>query len=86
MWDGTRERIYDDSPSDYMTFIRVNGSDYELNPGDNFVSAVKSVARQSRMGKFRLYLDGSEVDPDTAPSTIEEGMKLEIRPYDEAGQ
>lgn len=84
-WDATPEETRFDGPSSYNTYIRVNGSDIQLNPGDEFVPAVKSVAADAEMGKFRLFLNGNEISPNDAPSTIEEGMKLEIRPYDVAG-
>lgn len=83
-WDATpEERTYDGPQVD--TSIRVNGSDISLTPGESFVDTVKSVARDSQMGKFRLFLNGSEIKPSEAPSAIEEGMRLELRPYDVAG-
>jgi len=84
-WDSTPVESFDDSPSSLGTYIRVNGSDVAINPGDNFVDTVKSVARDSNMGKFRLFLNGSEISPKDAPSVVEQGMALELRPYDVAG-
>jgi len=86
IWSGNEDRIFNEGPSDLNTYIRVNGSDIALNPGDSFASAVKSVARDSGLGKFRVYLNGSELKPGDAPDTIEEGMALEVRPYDVAGR
>lgn len=83
-WDATPETESYTGPQ-ASTSIRVNGSDIQLTPGAGFVDTVKSVARDSQMGKFRLYLDGSEIKPSEAPGSIEEGMKLELRPYDVAG-
>lgn len=87
-WDAAEvTEIYEEDPTDYTTFIRVNGSVRPLDIGANFVSAVKEVARESKFGKFSLYLNGTELEPDSAniPDTIEEGMKLEMKPYDWAG-
>ena len=85
IWSGNEERIYDDRPSELNTYIRVNGSDIPLTPGSSFASAVKEVARDSGLGKFRVYLNGAELKPKDAPDSIEEGMSLELRPYDVAG-
>lgn len=84
-WDGNEEQLYDESPSEYTTSIRVNGSDRELQPGANFISTCKQVAREAGLGKFRILLNGEEVRPSEAPDVITEGMHLEARPYDVAG-
>jgi hypothetical protein len=85
VWSGNEDRVYNDSPSNLNTYIRVNGADIALNVGDSFASAVKQTARDSGLGKFRVYLNGSELKPADAPDTITEGMNLELRPYDVAG-
>ena len=85
-WDSTPEMVYDESPSRTLgTYIRVNGSDVAVEPGTDFVTTVKENARAANLGKFRLYLDGTEISPAEAPSVFEEGMKAEMRPYDVAG-
>jgi hypothetical protein len=63
----------------------VNGSELPLQAGATFADAVKSTARDAGLGKFRVYLNGSEIRPQDAPSVVEEGMKLELKPYDVAG-
>jgi hypothetical protein len=63
----------------------VNGSVINLEAGSDFVTTVKDIARNANFGKFRLYLDGSEISPAEAPSTITSEMKVELRPYDVAG-
>lgn len=65
--------------------ILVNGSRQPLEIGADFMNSVKSVALQAGFGKFKVFLNGTEVRPSSAPSTIEEGQRLEIRPFDEAG-
>lgn len=85
-WDGnSEEELYNDEPSEFGTYIRVNGSDRELQPGANFKETVKSVARDAGLGKFRILLNGEELRPSAAPDVISEGMHLEARPYDVAG-
>ena len=85
VWNGNDEQLYNDEPSEFGTYIRVNGSDRELQPGANFIDTCKMVAREAGLGKFRILLNGEEVRPSEAPDVITEGMHLEARPYDVAG-
>lgn len=85
-WNANETRVYSDEPNEEMnTYIRVNGSDRPLTVGQSFAESVKEVARDSSLGKFRVYLNGAELKPADAPDVIEEGMNLELRPYDVAG-
>lgn len=63
----------------------VNGSYRDLEVGAPFLQTVQSLALQAGFGKFKVMLNGTEVRPRTAPSVIEGDMKLELRPFDEAG-
>lgn len=89
-WDATPDEIYDESPSEYTTFVRVNGMDQPLEPGMKF-AILKDVAREAGLGKFRVFTPPGTTNPDdeirprTAPDMITEGMQLELRPYDKAG-
>jgi hypothetical protein len=65
--------------------MTVNGNDFEVEDGDDFVETVKSAARDFNLSKFRVIVDGEEIDPMDAPETIENGMVIEIRQYDVAG-
>lgn len=65
--------------------ILVNGSHQPLEIGSDFMNSVKSVALQAGFGKFKVYLNGTEVRPSTAPTEISQDMRVEIRPFDEAG-
>jgi len=65
--------------------ILVNGSRQPLEVGAGFMNAVKSTALQAGFGKFKVYLNGSEVRPSSAPAEIQPDHRLEIRPFDEAG-
>ncbi len=85
IWNGNEERVVDDRPSELNTYVRVNGSDVALNAGTPFGASIKQVARDAGLGKFRVYMNGSELKPADAPDTISEGMNLELRPYDVAG-
>lgn len=65
--------------------IMVNGSYQALEEGANFLQSVKNVANQAGFGKFRVYLNGTEIRPSSAPDVIADDMNVEVRPYDEAG-
>ena len=85
-WD---EAIYDEEEiaEDMTTYMRVNGMVLPLEVGASLTSSVKQIARDSRLGKFRLYLNGNEVFPeDDLPESIEEGMQFEMKPYDKPGR
>ena len=83
-WDGNEEVQYDEE-TELNTYVRVNGSEMPVQVGQSFVSVVKETARSAGLGKFRTFLNGSEIRPSEAPDIVEEGMKLELRPYDVAG-
>ena len=85
IWSGNEDRVYDDAPSDYSTYIRVNNADRQVDTGTPFAAAIKENARNAGLGKFRVYLNGSELSPKDAPDVFESGMGVELRPYDEAG-
>jgi len=84
-WDGNEERE-EMGDSDLNTYIRVNGSDRQIEVGSNLVSIIKETARDAGLGKFRVFLDGEEIRPSEAPDVITEGMALELRPFDVAGK
>lgn len=65
--------------------VRINGSNSTVEAGTSFRDTVVNAARDAGLGKFRVMLNGSEIDPAAAPATLEAGMNLEIRPYEVAG-
>lgn len=65
--------------------LTVNGSTTGLEEGISFRDTVVNAARDAGLGKFRVILNGTEIDPLEAPSTMTSGMNLEIRPYEVAG-
>jgi hypothetical protein len=82
MWTTEDVMEVDEVAAPIMT---VNGNDFEVEDGDDFVETVKSAARDFNLSKFRVIVDGEEIDPMDAPETIENGMVIEIRQYDVAG-
>ena len=84
-WDNSPEvDVYEDMES-VDTYIRVNGSNIEVDPGSSFIDVVKSTAQNAGLGKFRVFLNGVEIRPSEAPEVIAEGDHVELRPYDVAG-
>lgn len=65
--------------------ILVNGSYQRMEVGAPFLQSVQQVARSAGFGKFKVWLNGTEVRPSTAPSEIAPDANVEIRPFDEAG-
>jgi hypothetical protein len=65
--------------------VLVNGSHRPLEVGANFLQTVKQTALQAGFGKFKVYLNGAEIRPSSAPTEITPDMQVEIRPFDEAG-
>ncbi len=65
--------------------LTINGSTTAIDNGTSFRDTVISAARDAGLGKFRVILDGAEIDPAAAPDTLQSGMSLEIRPYEVAG-
>ena len=65
--------------------LEVNGSIRDIESGADLKEVVLSAAREAGYGKFRFYINGEEVQPQDAPSTVEDGMALKITPYDVAG-
>ena len=85
VWDGSDTAVFgaDREPGD--TFVRVNGSNIPINPGTPFAAAIKEVAKSAGLGKFRVFMNGTEVVPSSAPDVVAPGMRVELRPYDVAG-
>lgn len=68
-----------------QTTLTINGSTTTVEAGSSFRDTVVNAARDAGLGKFRVILNGSEIDPADAPDTLDAGMSLEIRPYEVAG-
>jgi hypothetical protein len=78
----------DDTPMDDRpngASVLVNGSYQRLEAGSNFLQSVKNVALQAGFGKFKVFLNGIEVRPSSAPVEVMNDHRVEIRPFDEAG-
>lgn len=86
-WDNSpEEEVFDKETIDEAgTYIRVNGSTLDVQPGANFISTVKEAAKNAGLGKFRVFINGLETMPSDAPETFEEGDVVELRKYDVAG-
>jgi hypothetical protein len=85
VWNGNEEEFVDYDDNELSTCIRVNGSSVEVEVGSVFAGMVKETAMDAGLGKFRVFLNGSEVKPSEAPDVFEDGMTVELRQYDVAG-
>lgn len=85
-WDGSEDTVFVETNRETSsTFIRVNGANLPIEPGTDFGSVVTNAARDSGLGKFRVFLNGDEIKPSEKPETVLEGSQMELRPYDVAG-
>lgn len=80
---GTEEHRYEIDTN--STCAMVNGSTLNLTPGADFKVTLKNLAADAGFGKFRVFLNGNEISPSESPSVVNEGDKIELRPYDVAG-
>ena len=67
-----------------VTTVRVmtpSGS-IDARVGSSFTPAIKDVARQAGLGKFKVFVNGEEVKENTAPSAIEAGVNIILFPFD----
>lgn len=65
--------------------ILINGTTVPLVTGESFKDAIISAARNAGFGKFRVFLNGSEMLPKDAPPFVGTSDQIEVRPYDVAG-
>lgn len=64
----------------------INGSNQPLEVGSSVVPALQALARQAGYGKFKVWMNGTEVKPSAIKdSVIRPDDRFEIRPFDEAG-
>jgi len=73
-----------DRPTNGPTIL-INGSYQPLEVGSPFLQACQTTALQAGFGKFKVWLNGAEVRPSSAPAEVSPDMSVEIRPFDEAG-
>ena len=84
VWGRSEDRFdYSDAMG---TCILINGAQEPVQPGRDFREVVGEFALSAGFGKFRVLLNGEEINPAQAPALINEGDKVEIRAYDKAGQ
>lgn len=65
--------------------VLVNGSFQPLEVGAPFLQSVQGIALRAGFGKFKVWLNGVEVRPSSSPDEVTADMRVEIRPFDEAG-
>jgi len=63
----------------------VNGAFVSLEAGTELATEVMRLATDAGYQKFRVFLNGEEIEPTEAPDLIEEGDVLKIMAFDVAG-
>jgi hypothetical protein len=73
MWNANdNDGVRDASFGDNEATINVNGESIAVEPGTDFVEKIIEVARDYGIGKFKVVLNGREIDNEDAPSVFEE--------------
>lgn len=65
--------------------VTIRGNSHSVEVGSNFAETILEFARNESLGKFRVFLNGQEVQPEDAKEFFEDGDEAEVRPYDWAG-
>lgn len=64
--------------------ITVNGNTNSVEVGSDFSEAVIGAAEVAGLSKFKVILNGTEIEPEDAPSTVSAGDSIELRRYEVA--
>jgi hypothetical protein len=62
----------------------VNGATVLLDVGDDFRRTVIGLASDAGYGKFKVYLNGSEIRTSEAPEVLNAGDVIRVTPFDKA--
>ena len=65
--------------------VIINGSFIGVEPGSSFRDTIKNASLDAGFGKYRVFLNGTEIKPSEAPDVFGVSDKVEVRPYDNAG-
>lgn len=65
--------------------VTVRGNSRDVDVGVDFAETILEIARDEGLSKFRVFMNGEEIQPEDAQETFEDGNDVEIRPYDWAG-
>lgn len=57
----------------------------EFGEGESFTDGVLRVARENELGKFRVFINEEEIEPEDAPEFVGEGEEVRLFKYDVAG-
>lgn len=69
-----------------MIPVLCDGDTYEAEEDENFTATVKQLAREHGWGRFRVFVDGKEVEKtNEAPENFSGLEEVKISKYDEAG-
>jgi hypothetical protein len=81
MWRTGDEEVREESVG--VGEVRVNGETIEVDAGSSFVDTILELAREMGVDKFKVVLNGREVEADSAPETIEEGDIINLVKFED---
>lgn len=74
MWNvNDNEEVEREEEFEGEAVINVGGETIEVEEGEDFVGKIVEVARDFGLGKFKVVLNGQELDNEDAPEVFEEG-------------
>ena len=76
VWNSSSMRSRSDK-----AMVCIDGKAEYLDPGTSFAE-IPRLAAKHKMGKFRLWLNGTEISENQAPSSVSAGDRIEIRRED----
>jgi hypothetical protein len=83
VWGMDEQFNYDQAQAG--TGVLINGAMVPVEVGASFKDTIKNISLDAGFGKYRVFLNGAEIRPSEAPQTFNEGDKVELRAYDNAG-
>jgi hypothetical protein len=83
VWGANESFNYDQAQAG--TGVLINGAMVPVEVGASFKDTIKNISLDAGFGKYRVFLNGAEIRPSEAPQTFNEGDKVELRAYDNAG-
>lgn len=83
VWGMDEQFNYDQSQAG--TGVLINGAMVPVEVGASFKDTIKNISLDAGFGKYRVFLNGAEIRPSEAPQVFNEGDKVELRAYDNAG-
>lgn len=73
MWNTTEETPENGNEFENEVVIKFKDEELFVDAGDNFVQEIIGAARDWGIGKFKVVLNGDEIENEEAPAVFEAG-------------